>query len=105
MSPLVVLDLYKEPGGSSITVLYRKFQITILLGLTFLLAIITFLFLSTISKSIENFIKKVCIPNRVLKIKASGLFLPSKPVMFPKPFVLEKCFAMILFLVALTITF
>ena len=105
MSPLVVLDLYKEPGGSSITVLYRKFQRIILLGLTFLLAIITFLFLSTISKSIENFIKKVCIPNRVLKIKASGLSFLNKPIMLPRPFVLENCFAMILFLVAFTITF
>lgn len=104
MSPFSVLDLFKVPDGSSITVSNLIFQKTIRF-LFIVFARIASCFLFNTNMSIGNFRKKVCIPNLVLKSTASALFLPMSPLSFPKPFSTEKSLAIIVFFVLLTITF
>ena len=92
MCPFFNFNFFIVPKGNSRTFVYLGFQKNTLLGFNFSLNITTFLFLSKITMSKGNFIKKVCIPNRVLKNKAEDLLKTIAPRVFSLiPFKFINC--------------
>lgn len=82
MCPKLIFNLLIVPCGNSSTLKYSGFQTKILFGLKLSFKNLTELSLSRIIRSRGKLTKKVCIPNRVSKYTALGVWENIKPFTF-----------------------